>query len=464
MSFDKFDNKIKEVAEHHHPAYDEQAWKKMEKLLDKHLPVEDNRKRRIIFFILFLILLGSGGLFLSGAFNQKKKTNRTTIVKTQKPNDRKEKGSKIQKAQTKKNDIAIAGEQTGVGTDINAVDFKVKKGKAAFSIANKINDKKFFKQPGKKQESGNRKNSTNNSESSELKNKIAGKHNLTDSSFERNNERREEKEKPTTTIIGSTVTVVSNDTEKNDTTLHTNKPGTSLTKEPQSQDSVEGSIVKPASSSIKEKSKKKSLLFFTFSAGPDISFARTEKAGELKPVFGIGAGLNLGSKFTLRTGFYTGRKVYSSSPGSYNPPPSFYIYYPYLEKVDADCKVYEIPLSLSYNFKQSAKGYWFTSAGLSSYLMKKETYNYTYKYTPYGQSLNKEWSIENENNHFFSVLTLAGGYRRQLGKAAFIMVEPYLKLPLTGVGYGKVKLNSAGILFSIGIAPFNNTRNKELIF
>ena len=34
------------------------------------------------------------------------------------------------------------------------------------------------------------------------------------------------------------------------------------------------------------------------------------------------------------------------------------------------------------------------------------------------------------------------------------MIEPYVKLPLTGIGYGKVKLNSGGILFSIGIKPF----------
>ena len=35
MQFDDFDKKIKEAAEHHHPAYDEKAWDKMEKLLDQ---------------------------------------------------------------------------------------------------------------------------------------------------------------------------------------------------------------------------------------------------------------------------------------------------------------------------------------------------------------------------------------------------------------------------------------------
>jgi len=38
MQFEDFDNKIKEAAENHHPAYDEKAWIKMEKLYDNPLP------------------------------------------------------------------------------------------------------------------------------------------------------------------------------------------------------------------------------------------------------------------------------------------------------------------------------------------------------------------------------------------------------------------------------------------
>ena len=41
MQFEEFDKKIKEAAEHHHPAYDEQAWGKMNKLLDKHMPQKE---------------------------------------------------------------------------------------------------------------------------------------------------------------------------------------------------------------------------------------------------------------------------------------------------------------------------------------------------------------------------------------------------------------------------------------
>ena len=47
MQSEEFDKKIKEAADHHHPAYDEKAWMKMEKLLDTHLPQKKDDRRRI---------------------------------------------------------------------------------------------------------------------------------------------------------------------------------------------------------------------------------------------------------------------------------------------------------------------------------------------------------------------------------------------------------------------------------
>ncbi|MGB5027231.1 MAG: hypothetical protein WBO38_01940, partial [Chitinophagaceae bacterium] len=145
------------------------------------------------------------------------------------------------------------------------------------------------------------------------------------------------------------------------------------------------------------------------------------------------------------------------------PPAVFYSYYPYLEKVDADCKVYELPLTFSYNFGRTKQQHWFASAGISSYLMKTEAYNYFYKTSPLGPTVNRKWGIENKNKHLFSVLGISAGYQRNLSKSLSIIAEPYLKLPMSGVGYGKVKLNSAGLLFSIAVKPFSfSKKNKPL--
>ena len=62
MLFDNFDKKIKEAAEQHHPAYDENAWRKMESLLNEHLPKQRDKRR--FFLLAFATLLIGGGAFV----------------------------------------------------------------------------------------------------------------------------------------------------------------------------------------------------------------------------------------------------------------------------------------------------------------------------------------------------------------------------------------------------------------
>jgi hypothetical protein len=124
-----------------------------------------------------------------------------------------------------------------------------------------------------------------------------------------------------------------------------------------------------------------------------------------------------------------------------------------LQGVDANCNVDEIPFNLYYSFGKVKSHNWFVSAGLSSYLMKKESYEFYYK-TAVGDTYKNDWSIKNKNKNIFSVLNLSAGYQHTFNKRFSIMAEPYIKLPLSGIGAGKVNLNSGGILFTITMKPF----------
>ena len=60
---DEINKKIKDAADQYHPAYDENAWDKMEQMLDEHLPRKKDR-RRIIYFLPLILLLGGGIFFV----------------------------------------------------------------------------------------------------------------------------------------------------------------------------------------------------------------------------------------------------------------------------------------------------------------------------------------------------------------------------------------------------------------
>jgi hypothetical protein len=190
---------------------------------------------------------------------------------------------------------------------------------------------------------------------------------------------------------------------------------------------------------------------FFISAGPDVSKAQNSKTGKVTMSWGLGVAYKL-NRLTLKTGVFSANKIYWAGPNdyklSYTPPPSLKFI-----GADANCRVIEVPLKLSYDFAVRNRSNWFAGAGLSSYLMKREEYMYEYESNS-GNPYYHSWETKNENKHYFSVVNLSGGYSYQLSNTISMSVEPYLEVPLTGIGEGKVHLNSSGILFTVGISPF----------
>jgi hypothetical protein len=466
MQSEEFDKKVREAADHHHPAYDENAWDRMEKLLNKHLPQEKDDRRRFIFFLFLFLLLGGGSVWLFSSKPWRGSKHVTAVNTTnQKPagnisapvsaNEENKAGDKHKLNKEDITDVSISGnDKTITGTkapdQIASIPDAVnkKEGQYNMPVIAGINKKKqknneSFPSPEKDQDP-------------------------TDKNLKKDWLNGDQVDAATTKTTAATL-IPDQKNKKNDiavgnhiTTTTNTKPGVndSSGKENTNKNNTSG-VQNPMERKEKSKSKKRNTFFFTLSAGPDVSFTGNDKLGKTRLLTGAGLGYTFKDRITIRSGFYTGRKIYTSSPESYHPPANFWNYYPNLEKVDADCRVYEIPLSLSYNFGHSSKQNWFISAGMSSYLMKKETYNYYYKYTAGGPTVQKKWTIQDENKHYFSVLTLSGGYQKNIGKSFSIMVEPYFKIPLGGVGFGKVKLNSGGILFSAGIRPFANSKKPD---
>lgn len=466
MQFDQFDKKVKEAADHHHPAYDEQAWAKMEKMLNKYLPQKEDDRRRFIFFLLLFLGLGGAGLIVAKSWKGRK-----SLAVTE---------QSVQQKQPAVSNV-ISGQDKKVPEINKTTEKNSSQAVTSVVINNKPGDNPSdIKQAENWEISSSKKKSgvTNTSDisspdSKAKKNKPAvnvdrNKEQSVDITLIESSKKTKELQESKTSDPVTNVPVIEKRVDEPaiaNSVLALNADKTAINENPKIADEKKenSAIAQNKEKAKKKKTKKSNSFFFTLSTGPDVSFAGNDKLGKMKLLAGAGFSYIFNNRVTIRTGFYSGRKIYTASPKAYHAPASFYIYYPYLEKIDADCKVYEIPLSISYNFGQKEKQNWFVSVGLSSYLMKKETYNYFYKYTATGPTISRKWTIDNENKHYFSTLTLSGGYQRNISKTLSVMLEPYIKLPLSGVGYGKVKLNSGGVLFSIGIKPFAAKKDKPLI-
>ena len=453
MQSEEFDRKIKEAADNHHPAYDEQAWMKMEKLLDKYLPQKKDDRRRFIFFLLLFLLLGGGAatVFFTGNGRKKDQSSiadsRATVQqpgqatpgKNESPENQKNKNSNADIDNKEPGGSNAVNNNTSASYNTTATGFD--------KISVKVVVKNEQKTNTAITDGGNKNNNLNQPSAVNADKPVTG-------IDIKNNWLAPVKENNNNSAVGISSAVSNNELKEKNADQVVNKniiPELNKPLKKEEATTAQAVTEKP----VKIKNKKSNSISFNFSAGPDISNAGSGKPGRAKLLAGAGLQYTFKDRFTIRTGFYTSRKIYSASEAEYHAPAIFYVYYPYFEKVDADCKVYEIPLSLSYNFNKSAKQSWFVSAGLSSYFMRSESYNYYYKTAPSGPIITRKWLIKGENKHYFSVLNLSGGYQKNISKSVSLTVEPYLKLPLKGIGYGKVKLNSSGVLFTIGIKPFD---------
>ncbi len=479
MQFDDFDNRIKDAADNHHPTYDEKAWDKMEALLDKHMPQPEKKRRRFFFFWLFaLLLLGSGAAWLFMEKPWKKEESATAVAstgsekntnRTVTPGSAASSATENERATTPEKDATTANNTNADGSSVTTAtdtDKKIVEPAGAGSLS----DQKRFVQPagiGLNKEAeqlittnspgiGKKKKTT---KAAPVNDKAIVSVNVPDKIAEPVT--MQKKETPSINTTSDPAAVVSGNkpvSKVAPTSVNEEKKPAAdqpAIAEPNAEAPV---ATEPVAKKQAAKQKEKSPFFISVSAGPDISAVGTSTLGKTRLLTGAGLGYTFKNRLTVRTGFYMANKVYTASPEQYKPGvpiPGIQ----YLTKIDADCKVYEIPLSLSYNFSRSEKQGFFGGAAVSTLIMKKEDYDYVYNY-PGQPTYTYRHSVNNENKHLFSILTLSGGYQRKLSNTFSIAAEPYVKIPLSGVGFGNIKLSGTGVLFSVLVKPFNKHTKK----
>lgn len=188
--------------------------------------------------------------------------------------------------------------------------------------------------------------------------------------------------------------------------------------------------------------------FLGFGYGPDVSLVGFSEVTRPGTNLGILLEYQLNRRWSINSGITYSRKNYTAKGEDYHPPKGFWDYGVVPDMTDATCEVIDIPINIRYYFRPAKSNRLFASTGLSTYLMLTEDYKYQYgRDDP--QHLVLSWSGKNENQHYFAIYNLSVGYQRSMGKQWFLEIEPFVKLPLTGVGFGEVDLWSTGASFSL---------------
>ncbi|MEJ0079407.1 MAG: hypothetical protein WDM78_00215 [Puia sp.] len=200
---------------------------------------------------------------------------------------------------------------------------------------------------------------------------------------------------------------------------------------------------------------------FTF--GPDYTNAGGVANNQIGNNIGLTLGYYLTDRLSINTGFIYSNRFYWSKPHNYffrqpfniagsfaAPPPVDYI--------NGASNIWEMPLTLRYDFAQHNKTKFFANAGLSSYFMMKQTYIY---FLHSGQNqLAYKISDNQQVNYWFGVADISAGFEAEIGKGFSFQAEPFLKLPLQNMGMEDLKLTSYGFLMTFKYAPVLSRSKK----
>ncbi|MEJ8842283.1 hypothetical protein WG954_07800 [Lacibacter sp. H375] len=395
MPIDDLYKKLNDPAPDAFPKFEEESWKKMEILLDKHLP-ENNGKPFPYILLLSCIILASLTTFLPARRASQTGEDRinSTNSLTAKPIPA------IVKTDVQKTPVVVE-EHIDRSTDL---DIQPKKTSTIEIVKTKPNQNKLTHfQTGKE----------------ELKQKDFTDNNIPDAPAE--------------------VLLI---TPTGRATSITHKNNFLLLKNVQERSNSSLVVTKEKNAAIRKPAKNSFSL--TFSTGLEAPATSLNTWGRLTPVVGIGVMYTIGKKIILRTGVASASKIYAANDKDYNPANNYWASYTYFKKIDADCKVIEIPLGIAYRVVNVRKTNVYVSAGSSSIIMRKEAYEYYYK-NQAGRDTVTHRAWNNNSFHLFSSVNFSAIAERKISDRFSLMAEPGIKIPSGGIGVGKIRLYNAGL-------------------
>ncbi|HVV56587.1 MAG TPA: hypothetical protein VHC47_14735 [Mucilaginibacter sp.] len=179
--------------------------------------------------------------------------------------------------------------------------------------------------------------------------------------------------------------------------------------------------------------------------------------GKLGGNFGGMVSVTFARKWTISTGAMYSIKPYSTPFSAYHTTHQFSVN---PSSVDANCRMIDIPLNINYQVYSKGANRFTVGTGLSSYLIMREDYhfnyssnsNYNYNTGPSG------YSIINKNHNVLSIMNLDATFEHRISSRMGIMVQPYVKVPLSNVGESQAKLQSTGV--AVGLSWDINALRK----
>jgi hypothetical protein len=191
----------------------------------------------------------------------------------------------------------------------------------------------------------------------------------------------------------------------------------------------------------------------TIIAAPELNGMNAVKQSNTGGNFGLLFSAGIFKKLTVTTGASYSIKPYAVGFSSYH---TAYKFKTAPETITADCRLLDIPLNVDYQVYSRGQNKISLGTGVSSYIMLHESYNYSY--ADPATTGPTYYAVKKPGKYMFSIMNLQATYQRQINSKFGLSVQPYLKLPLSDIGYSEVKLQTVGV--AVGLSWNINSLTK----
>ncbi|MDP4264937.1 MAG: hypothetical protein Q8941_20585 [Bacteroidota bacterium] len=183
--------------------------------------------------------------------------------------------------------------------------------------------------------------------------------------------------------------------------------------------------------------------YYGVGLGPQLSEVKSQKMRKA----GFDAGILLGYHFSPgisgETGILFSEKYYYSKGEHFKMDMQGMK----LLSMEGNSSVFEIPARVKYDAWTFQHTKLFLTAGLSSYIIISEKNNYRVLMNGVEQNMNASYKYT--TGYFAAAMNISAGFENKIGKLTGLRIEPYLQIPLKGIGVGVMPVMSTGIHFFI---------------
>jgi hypothetical protein len=237
--------------------------------------------------------------------------------------------------------------------------------------------------------------------------------------------------------------VITGKTEaENQSELNTDKVNPLAKKEIVDQAAKKNEQVKEEPKTTNKKIRNKPGFYYGVAAGIELNKVKSQDMTKAGFNGGIVLGLQINKKIAVETGVQLSQKKYYSDGRYFKPKAGTMPANMIVKSLESTCTLIEIPVSVKYNFSKN-KNTLYGKAGVSSYIMTKESNKYQAVVSGQPQQVNS--TNKNTHGYLASDVRISAGYQHTVSKKINMRIEPYIQIPLKGIGIGYIPVTATGL-------------------